>query len=142
MKREEEDDNNMHGQSSVDDHHSNEAAVVEEPPSKKPKTDTSVSVGEVEATNVVALKPSKASSKGNSTKGSPKRDSSQSGGGRIRLPDKLLKFLNDEPMPEVIWWMPDGNGFAYNAQTVQTKFLDKCFKGTKLSSFVRSLNRW
>ena len=61
---------------------------------------------------------------------------------RVRLPDKILKYLNDEPMPEVIWWMPDGNGFAYNVETVQEKFLDKCFGGTKLTSFVRSLNRW
>ncbi|CAB9519519.1 HSF-type DNA-binding [Seminavis robusta] len=64
------------------------------------------------------------------------------GGGRVRLPDKLLRYLNDEPVPNVIWWMPDGNGFAYNVETVQAEFLDRYFKGTKLSSFVRSLNRW
>ena len=54
----------------------------------------------------------------------------------------LLKVLNEGFKPDVIWWMPDGNGFAYNVETVQEDFLDKCFKGTKLTSFVRSLNRW
>ena len=80
-----------------------------------------------------------------SVKGSPKpKMSSQSkgGGGRTRLPEKLLKFLNDEPVPDVVWWMPDGNGFAYNIERVQAEFLDKHFRGTKLTSFVRSLNRW
>jgi hypothetical protein len=63
-------------------------------------------------------------------------------GGRERLPDKLLKYLNEEPLPGVIWWMQDGNGFALCCETIQAGLLDPFFKGTKLTSFVRSLNRW
>ena len=67
---------------------------------------------------------------------------SRQSSGRVRLPDKLLKLLNDESKPDVFWWMPDGNGFAYNTEKVQEQFLDVHFSGTKLSSFVQSLNRW
>ena len=71
-----------------------------------------------------------------------KKRSQSNAGGRVRLPDKLLGLLNGRPMPNVFWWMPDGNGFAYNIENVQSEFLDKHFSKTKVTSFVRSLNRW
>jgi len=77
-----------------------------------------------------------------STTSASTNPSSSSSFGRMRLPDKLLLLLNGTPMENVFWWIPDGNGFAFNTDTVQTEFLDKHFGGTKLSSFVRSLNRW
>jgi hypothetical protein len=64
------------------------------------------------------------------------------GGGRIRLPDKLMEYLNKEVIPDTLWWQPDGDGFAFDSESVQTHFLDKHFRGTKLTSFIRSLNRW
>lgn len=64
------------------------------------------------------------------------------GGPRIRLPDKLIEYLNNEVETEVLWWQPDGDGFAFDSTTVQTGFLDKHFEGTKLISLIRSLNRW
>ncbi|CAB9500924.1 shock factor protein [Seminavis robusta] len=62
--------------------------------------------------------------------------------GRARLPDKLMDYLNNEELNGVIWWNPDGTSFALNSQTAQEKFLDVHFRGTKLTSFIRSLNRW
>jgi HSF-type DNA-binding len=109
------------------------ACASESPSRKRPKTD----VGAANDSIVDAAGRGSSMTRAYSTN----RDCGP-GGGRVRLPEKLLKYLNDEPMPDVIWWMPDGNGFAYNIETVQKKFLDICFHGTKLSSFVRSLNRW
>ncbi|CAB9497715.1 shock factor protein 3 [Seminavis robusta] len=62
--------------------------------------------------------------------------------GRARLPDKLMDHLNNEELNEVIWWLPDGASFAMDSKTVQESFLDVHFRGTKLTSFIRSLNRW
>jgi HSF-type DNA-binding len=64
------------------------------------------------------------------------------GGPRIRLPDKLIEYLNNRVETDVLWWQPDGDGFAFDSAKVQTGFLDKHFEGTKLKSFIRSLNRW
>ena len=63
-------------------------------------------------------------------------------GGRVRLPDKLVEILNKEFAPQVIWWQPDGECFAFDASQVQEQILDVWFRGTKLTSFIRSLNRW
>ena len=63
-------------------------------------------------------------------------------GGRIRLPDKLMEYLSKKVLPDTLWWQPDGDGFAFNTDNIQTDFLDKHFRGTKLTSFIRSLNRW
>ncbi|CAB9521966.1 expressed unknown protein [Seminavis robusta] len=64
------------------------------------------------------------------------------GGPRIRLPDKLIEYLNNEVEQDVLWWQPGGDGFAFDSTTMQSNFLDKHFEGTKLKSFIRSLNRW
>jgi HSF-type DNA-binding len=136
MKNEDDDDRKR--ESTRTPESDGRAGAPESPsPTKRPKTE----VGAAAAANDDAIV---AASKGsNMTRSTTitKRDCGASGG-RVRLPEKLLKYLNHEPMPDVIWWMPDGNGFAYNIETVQEKFLDICFQGTKLSSFVRSLNRW
>ena len=62
--------------------------------------------------------------------------------GRARLPDKLMDHLNNEELSDVVWWLPGGTSFAMDSKTVQEKFLDVHFSGTKLTSFIRSLNRW
>ena len=61
--------------------------------------------------------------------------------GRVRLPDKLMEYLNKEAS-EALYWMPDGESFALDTETAQEKLLDKFFSGTKLSSFLRSISRW
>lgn len=61
--------------------------------------------------------------------------------GRIRLPDKLIQYLNNEVTPS-LFWQPDGQGFSIDCDKIQAELLDKYFHGTKLSSFLRSLNRW
>ena len=64
------------------------------------------------------------------------------GRGRIRLPDKLMEYLNKEVLPDTLWWQPDGDCFVFHAEKIQATFLHKHFRGTKLTSFIRSLNRW
>jgi len=63
-------------------------------------------------------------------------------GGRVRLPDKLMEYLNKEVAPQVLYWQTGGESFSFDSKTAQTELLDKYFNGTKLSSFTRSLNRW
>lgn len=143
MKRGDNDEGSKRTSSSAaDDDASSNALSV--PQAKKRRADSSDLQNE-EAAMVFSGRASIQSS--SMSKVSPQRkvsgqSKSRGGGGRMRLPEKLLKYLNDEPVPDVVWWMPDGNGFAYNIDTVQTGFLDKFFRGTKLTSFVRSLNRW
>ncbi|CAB9512306.1 transcription factor [Seminavis robusta] len=62
--------------------------------------------------------------------------------GRIRLPDKLMQYLNNGVAPASLFWQPDGQGFSIDCEKVQKDLLDKYFHGTKLSSFLRSMNRW
>lgn len=64
------------------------------------------------------------------------------GKGRARLPEKLMGYLNNDVAPGVIWWLPGGETFAFESSRVQSEFLDIYFRGTKLPSFIRSLNRW
>ena len=62
--------------------------------------------------------------------------------GRIRLPDKLIEYLSNDVCPEVLYWHASGESFSFDSKTAQTELLDKFFNGSKLTSFVRSLNRW
>lgn len=62
-------------------------------------------------------------------------------GARIRLPDKLMEYLNNCVEPDVLWWQNE-EGFAFDSTRVQKEFLDRHFEKTKLKSFIRSLNRW
>lgn len=61
--------------------------------------------------------------------------------GRIRLPDKLFQYLEEKATP-ALFWQKDGEGFSIDSNIIQEELLDKYFYGTKLSSFMRSLNRW
>jgi len=61
---------------------------------------------------------------------------------RIRLPDKLLEYLDKQVAAHVLWWQVDGDCFALDSTAIQTEFLDKHLEGIKLKSFIRSLNRW
>jgi HSF-type DNA-binding len=64
------------------------------------------------------------------------------GGGRIRLPDKLMEYLDKEVLPNTLRWLPGGESFVFDTEKIQSTFLDKHFRATKLKSFIRSLNRW
>ena len=64
------------------------------------------------------------------------------GRGRARLPEKLMDHLNAATVPGVLWWLPGNESFAIESSRVQSELLDVHFRGTKLSSFIRSLNRW
>jgi len=62
--------------------------------------------------------------------------------GRVRLPDKLMEYLNKEVAPDALYWMPGGESFALDTEKVQEQILDRYFNGTKLTSFLRSISRW
>lgn len=64
------------------------------------------------------------------------------GKGKARLPEKLMEYLNAEVAPEALWWLPNEESFALDSKRVQKEVLDVYFRGTKLPSFIRSLNRW
>ena len=53
-----------------------------------------------------------------------------------------MAYLVEGVESDVIWWSPHESGFTVDADTVQEKLLDVYFKGTKLTSLIRSLNRW
>lgn len=72
----------------------------------------------------------------------PPAGTSTSKSGRIRLPDKLMEYLNAQVAPKVLFWQDDGISFSFDINTAQTELLDPFFGGTKLTSFTRSLNRW
>ena len=77
------------------------------------------------------------------TPSTPTAPTKSTSSGRVRLPDKLMGFLNGQSVSkDVLWWQPDGDGFAFDHDRVQKEFLDVHFRGTKLASFIRSLNRW
>jgi hypothetical protein len=63
-------------------------------------------------------------------------------GGRVRLPDKLIEYLNKNVAPNVLWWQTGGETFSFDSTKAQEHLLDRYFNETKLSSFTRSLNRW
>ncbi|CAB9499203.1 expressed unknown protein [Seminavis robusta] len=63
-------------------------------------------------------------------------------GGRVRLPDKLMEYLNKDVAPEALYWMPDGDSFALDTEKAPAQVLTKYFSGTKMTSFLRSISRW
>jgi hypothetical protein len=60
---------------------------------------------------------------------------------RERLPDKLFKHLNSGSLDGIIWWVGTSN-WAIDTKIAQKQFLDIHLQGIKMSSFIRSLNRW
>ena len=56
------------------------------------------------------------------------------------FPRLLMKLLNEEAAGDALWWLPDGKAFAIDPKTVPSKILDKHFRGTKFSSFIRRLH--
>ncbi|CAB9506799.1 shock factor protein [Seminavis robusta] len=56
------------------------------------------------------------------------------------FPKLLMKLLNDQVAPDALWWLPDGEAFAMDPHKIGPGVLDKHFRGTKLTSFVRRLH--
>jgi hypothetical protein len=50
--------------------------------------------------------------------------------GRLRLPDKLMEFLNKNVAEEVLYWQTGGESFSVDASKAQKDLLDKHFSGT------------
>jgi hypothetical protein len=62
--------------------------------------------------------------------------------GRVRLPDKLMEYLNNEVAPDALYWLPGRETFALDMDKVQEQLLNKFFSKTKSASFLRSVSRW
>lgn len=59
--------------------------------------------------------------------------------GRLRLPGKLMEYLNQEVAPEALHWMHEGYSFVLNIEKAQEQFLDIYLDGTKHQVFFAVL---
>ena len=131
----------------VADGHSQSAVV---PAKKPPKTSTKKNSSAKKAT-VPAKKdmPSKKTlkKKGDGhAKGSGKvksRKGDQAGSKAATFPEKIMDLLQAGLAPKAIYWLPEGEAIAVDPDNFKdSTVISKQFRGNKLSSFVRSLNRW
>jgi hypothetical protein len=58
------------------------------------------------------------------------------------FPEKLMSLLDSEELKDHIWWLPDGDSFAFIPEGFADAVLNVHFQGTRLESFTRKLNRW
>lgn len=59
------------------------------------------------------------------------------------FPEKIMELLQGELAPNAIYWLPEGEAIAVDPDSFKdSTVISKQFRGNKLSSFVRSLNRW
>ena len=61
--------------------------------------------------------------------------------GFTTFPEKLMKLLDSEEVKDRMWWLPDGDGFAFKPDNFAETVLSRHFGGTRLESFTRKLNR-
>ena len=57
------------------------------------------------------------------------------------FPQRLMEMLDNEVVPNAMWWAEDGKAFAMDL----SKFADvlhRHFQATKYASFTRKLNKW
>ena len=57
------------------------------------------------------------------------------------FPQRLMEMLDDEVVPDAMWWAEEGKAFAMDL----SKFgdvLQHHFQATKYASFTRKLNKW
>lgn len=59
------------------------------------------------------------------------------------FPEKIMELLQGDLAPSAIYWLPEGEAIAVDPDSFKdSTVISKQFRGNKLSSFVRSLNRW
>ena len=59
------------------------------------------------------------------------------------FPKKIMELLQGDLAPTAIYWLPEGEAIAVDPDCFKDNtVISKQFRGNKLSSFVRSLNRW
>ena len=59
------------------------------------------------------------------------------------FPEKIMELLQDGLASNAIYWLPEGEAIAVDPDNFKdSTVISKQFRGNKLSSFVRSLNRW
>ena len=62
--------------------------------------------------------------------------------GFTTFPEKLMTLLDSEDVKVSMWWLPDGDGFAFKPDNFAETVLSEHFGGTRLESFTRKLNRY
>lgn len=62
--------------------------------------------------------------------------------GFTTFPEKLMRLLDSEEAKDRMWWLPDGDGFAFRPDNFAETVLAQHFGGTRLESFTRKLNRY
>jgi HSF-type DNA-binding len=59
------------------------------------------------------------------------------------FPEKIMELLQGNLASNAIYWLPEGEAIAVDPDSFKdSPAISKQFRGNKLSSFVRSLNRW
>ncbi|CAB9505231.1 HSF-type DNA-binding [Seminavis robusta] len=59
------------------------------------------------------------------------------------FPEKIMELLQKNMASNAIYWLPEGEAIAVDPDNFKdSTVISKQFRGNKLSSFVRSLNRW
>ena len=58
----------------------------------------------------------------------------------FRIASTLMELLNDNSVPEALWWLDD-HTFAADPKFFQTQVLDPYFRGTKYASFLRTMHK-
>jgi len=58
----------------------------------------------------------------------------------FKLASTLMKLLDDESVPESLWWLDDEH-FAVDPKHFQAQVLDPHFRGTKYASFLRTMHK-
>lgn len=117
------------------------------PPQQAPKDASSKKstspkkVGSTSPKKALKKKADAGKSKGSSKSKSKKGD--HSGAKTATFPEKIMEVLQGNLAPGAIYWLPEGEAIAVDPDSFKDNaIISKQFRGNKLSSFVRSLNRW
>ena len=58
-----------------------------------------------------------------------------------KFPHILYKLLEDETVPQAMWWLDGGKEFAINSDLFPKQVLDVYMNGTKFASWIRRLHK-
>lgn len=115
-------------------------------PSSLPPKKAAVAKKEADGDAGKKTAPQKASTlakKTNTPKKASKKGSDNAGGKSPTFPEKIMDLLQSGLATNAIYWLPEGEAIAVDPDNFKDcNIINKQFRGNKLSSFVRSLNRW
>lgn len=127
---------------------------VSQTASVPPKKKTSKKVTSPKKAGAAIKKESTSPKKANKKKGDASGKTNGSGKSKSKkgdnsglktssFPEKIMELLLGGLAPNAIYWLPEGEAIAVDPDNFKdSTIISKHFRGNKLSSFVRSLNRW